>query len=281
MSKNGRHYAPRHSGGRKKAKKSSKLPLIIGLIILLAAAIFAVIYFFGGEIKGFFDNFESGSSSLSSPSESESEIINSEKEDVADNAEISVPEETETAVTLKNGLTIEKLGSYTGIYMEDGSDEVVSGIAMITVKNTGEDNIQYAEITVKSGNAEGKFALSTLMPGQSVVVLEQNRKEYTEFGENFTAEANNVAMFNVTPTLCEDKIKIQPLDGAMNVINISDGDIEGDVVIYYKNSADDMFYGGITYRVRITGGIKNGEIKQIISDHFSSSGSTVVFATIG
>jgi len=119
------------------------------------------------------------------------------------------------------------------------------------------------------------------MPGESVVVLEKNRKEFSEFGENFTAEASNVALFNTAPTLCEDKIKIQPLKGAMNVTNISDTDIEGDVVIYYKNSAADMFYGGITYRVRITGGIKSGEIKQIISDHFSSSGSTVVFATIG
>ena len=283
MSKNGRHYAPKHTGGSrsKKSGKSPKIALIIGIIVLIAAAIFAVIYFFGGEIKGLLENVASNSVSVSTPSESESEPEVSEKEDVADNAELSVPEDTEKTLELKNGLTIEKFGSYTGAYMEDGSDEVVSDIAMIIVKNTGEDNIQYAEITVKSGNTEGKFALSTLMPGQTVVVLEQNRKEYTEFGEEFTAEANNVALFNATPTLCEDKIKIQPLDGAMNVINISDADIEGDVVIYYKNSADDMFYGGITYRVRITGGIKNGEIKQIISDHFSSTGSTVVFATIG
>ena len=67
----------------------------------------------------------------------------------------------------------------------------------------------------------------------------------------------------------------------LNVTNISDEDITGDVVVYYKNASADMLYGGITYRVTISGGIKAGEIRQVVAGHFSDSGSRIMFATVG
>ena len=76
-----------------------------------------------------------------------------------------------------------------------------------------------------------------------------------------------------------DVLKLQGLDGALNITNISGEDITGDIVIYYKNSSSDMYYGGITYRVRLEGGLKDGEIRQIMSDHYSTSGSEVLFVT--
>ena len=66
----------------------------------------------------------------------------------------------------------------------------------------------------------------------------------------------------------------------MNITNISGNDITGDVVIYYKNASSDMLYGGITYRVTVTGGLKAGEIKQLTGSHFSASGSRIMFVTI-
>jgi hypothetical protein len=52
-------------------------------------------------------------------------------------------------------------------------------------------------------------------------------------------------------------------------------------VIYYKNSASDLYYGGITYRIRIEGGLAAGEIRQAMGNHLSESGSAVMFVTIG
>ena len=272
MSNNGRHYAGKHSKPRKKSNKGIKIILIIAAIIFLVALIFVGLNFFG-----VFSEKPENQGEVNSTIESTS----SEKTPVAENAEIVLPEKEVAAIELDNGITLEKLGSYTGVYVEDGSDAVVGGTAMIVVKNTGSDYIQYAEITVKSGNVEGKFNFSTLFPGETVVILEQNRKEYKAFGDDYTAEVANVVLFNEAPSLCEGIIKIQPLNGAINVTNVSGADIDGDVIIYYKNYADDMFYGGITYRVRITGGIKDGEIKQIVSDHFTSGGSKIVFVTCG
>ena len=274
MSKNGRHYAPRHGGKRKKEKSKAPIIILIIALVIMKAALgaFAWWYFSGkGENESETNSTSESSSMPENSSESQKTEENSSSEEETENNNI----------TLTKGLEIEKIGNYTGMFMEDGTDEIVSGVAMIVVKNTGDEYIQYAEIKVKSGNEEGFFALSTLFPGEKVVVLEQQRKEYSKFTENVTATAENVAVFSETPTLCEDKIKIQPLNGAMNVTNVSGKDIEGDVIIYYKNTADDIYYGGITYRVRITGGIKDGEIKQIITDHFKQDGSNVVFATVG
>lgn len=198
------------------------------------------------------------------------------------------PEETiqishveELSMDLGEGLMIQDIGSYTGVFMEDGSDEIVSRVLMIVVKNTGDRTLQYAEITLEGECGTANFTVSTLLPGASCVLLELDRMEYP--GEDaFTASrARNVAFFQEEPTMCADKIEIQTLNGAMNITNVSGEEITGDVVVYYKNSSSDMFYGGITYRVRITGGMQVDEIKQIISDHFSATGSTILFVTCG
>ena len=90
----------------------------------------------------------------------------------------------------------------------------------------------------------------------------------------------NVAVFPQEPETWEDRLKIQALDGALNVTNISGKDITGDVVIYYKNASSDILYGGITYRVTIKGGIKAGEIKQVPAAHYTAKGSRVMWIAV-
>ncbi len=195
--------------------------------------------------------------------------------------DIQINVDPETEFDLGRGLMITDVGSYTGVYMEDGSDEIVSRVLMAVVTNTSEQDLEYAEITLNGGDKEAKFTVSTLPAGASAVLLEKNRMAFP--GEDvFTgAQTQLVSFFDVPMSLHEDMLKLQGLDGALNITNISDSDITGDIVIYYKNSSADMYYGGITYRVRLEGGLKAGEIRQIMSDHYSASGSEVLFVTIG
>lgn len=197
-----------------------------------------------------------------------------------ENVTARLDELQEVSINLGNGMSIKEVGKYTGIYMEDGSDEMVSGVLMIAVKNEGEETIQYAEITMPAGEEEAKFSLSTLTPGSTVILLEQSRMDYAA-GDYTTAVAENVVLFSESLSLCEEKLKIQALDGVINVSNISGQDMDEDITIYYKNSAEDVFYGGITYRVRIEGGLKSNEIRQIVASHFSESGSKIMFVTCG
>ena len=212
-----------------------------------------------------------------------SETVSSEAAEAGDWEQTTdmatLPEEL--TFTLDQGLEITQVGSYTGAYVEDGSNDIVSDVLMITVTNTGDKNIQYAEITLTTDIGDASFSMSTLMPGETAVLLEQNRMTASEIGQCTGASASNIALFSETPGLCEDKIEISQLDGALNVTNISGEAISGEIIIYYKNYQSGLYYGGITYRVRISDGMEPGEIRQIMSDHFSTTGSKIVFVTCG
>ena len=193
----------------------------------------------------------------------------------------SVSAETEdTAINLQGGLRITDIGVYTGMYMEDGSDEIVSGVLMMIVANTGDKTVQYAKIALDAGETDGVFELTTLPAGASVVLLEQTRMAYDKTAAYEKAVTENFALFAEEPSKMEDTVKVQILDDVINVTNISDSDIDGEIVIYYKNSASDLYYGGITYRTRVTGGLEKGEIRQITGAHASETGSALMFVQI-
>ena len=195
--------------------------------------------------------------------------------------EISVQATEEPLFELDHGLTVTGMGPYTGAYVEDGSNDVVSGLLMLSVTNTGDEFIQYAEITLHTENGDAAFSLTTLLPGETVILLELSRLEYDEAWKEATASAANVALFSEEPGLCEELVEISALDGALNVTNVSGKTITGEIVIYYKNYQAGLYYGGITYRVRISDGMEPGEIRQIMSDHFSATDSRIMFVTCG
>ena len=201
--------------------------------------------------------------------------------------QVTVPEPTIEEILdveisgIDTDLIIHNIGAYTGAYVEDGSNDIVTGVLMLVVGNTGEDDIQYAEIILPTKNGDAKFSLSTLPAGESIVLLEQNRMAYSGNEDATKAVFDNVALFPEPLSLRENQLRFQILDGVINVTNISGEDIDGDIVIYYKNAAADIYYGGITYRVRIEGGMKADEIKQIMASHFSDSGSKIMFVTVG
>ena len=185
------------------------------------------------------------------------------------------------SVDLGSGVTVTEMLSYTGAFMEDRSDEVVTGVLAIRVTNHGGEAVQLMDIVLTDGVVNATFSLSTLMPGDTVIVLEKDRMLYKDapvFTDSYPA---SVAIFQDVPGKCEDQLEIQCLNGILNVTNISGEDIAGDIVIYYKNQIQGIYYGGITYRLRIEGGLKAGEIRQGMAAHFNPTNSTVVFVTCG
>lgn len=188
------------------------------------------------------------------------------------------PEETEPrqqSINLGYGLELTDGGGYTGAYMEDGTNTVVSNVMMIVVRNTGEQDIQLADITALCGGSEYTFRLTNLAAGERALLLDLERRQAVDaFPES--AVLSNVAVFETPMELREQTIQISGLSGMLNVKNISDSDIEGNIYIYYKLAATDMFYGGITFRVRIEGGLQSGELRQIPAGHFSPDNCRII-----
>lgn len=185
------------------------------------------------------------------------------------------------SLNVGSGLTIVDIGPYTGMYMEDGSNEIVSGVLMCIVTNEGDRAVEYAQLQLHDGEKDIPFTLTALLPGRSVVLLATDRTAHDNSATYTATMAQSVAFFSYEPSLQADRLQIQGLDGGMNITNISKEDITGDVVVYYKNAASDgLLYGGITYRTRISGGIKAGELKQGMTEHFRVNGSEVLFVTV-
>ncbi|MBQ8813371.1 MAG: hypothetical protein IJZ85_02585 [Lachnospiraceae bacterium] len=279
---------------RKKKKTVSRTSLLqVGISVLVLVALFIVGVIISFRIGDAIDisggteaSGESGDRDETSAQPGETKVPTGEfsaqpgqtdsQDETSENVQLNEVEET--SIDLGRGLIITDIGSYTGVYMEDGTDEIVSRVMMIVLTNSSENALQYAEISVNAVEMAAQFSVSTLLPGASVVLLEQNRMAYAEADE-YTAEAKNVAFFTEELSLLEDQLKVQGYQGAINVTNISGQDITGDIIIYYKNSSADMYYGGITYRARIEGGLKAGELRQIVPEHFNADASAILFIT--
>ncbi len=188
---------------------------------------------------------------------------------------------TQDICDLGDNIRIDGFIPYTGAFMEDRTDEVVTDVLGIRVTNAGDKYIQTMDITLTAGETQAEFSLSSLFPGETVVVLEKNRMAYSTAPEFDQVRTDAVALFESHPGMCEDKLEIQCLNGVINVTNISGADITEDILIYYKNYVSGMYYGGITYRLRIQGGLKAGEIRQGSAAHFNPDNSAIVFVTCG
>lgn len=181
-------------------------------------------------------------------------------------------------IALGNQLYITKMGSYAGAYVEDGSDEIVTDVMMILLENQSENDLQYAEITVEFVSGSALFTVSNLPAGKSAVLLETSRAAWTE-EEVVSTSVENLVFFESPMSVLENELKITGQDGSLTIENISGQDINVPMYVYYKNAINDMFYGGITYRIQLAEGIANGNAVQIATSHFDPDSSVVVAVT--
>lgn len=184
------------------------------------------------------------------------------------------PSPAELSLSLSDGITLVSIEAYSGAFVEDGSDEQVSDIMSVTVRNDGDQPIQYATLVVTVDSVDYNFELSTLPVGAEAKLLEMNKSAMPTLGE-VTATVTACAFFTNEPTMCEELFEVDAQDGAITVTNISDKDF-GSIYVYYKSCSDDLFLGGITYRVNVPE-LKSGDSYSCYAGHFSANGSRLMF----
>lgn len=179
-------------------------------------------------------------------------------------------------LALGQGLSLMDMNRYAGAFVEDGSDETVSDVLAITVRNDSDRAVQYAHITLTLGETEYAFDVTTLPVGASVQLLELGRQAMPESTDGLTGQVTMCAAFDAEPSLCEDVFSIETQDTAITITNISGSDITGQIYVYYKIAYDQLYLGGITYRVGVSG-LKAGESTTCYAAHFSTDYSRLMF----
>ena len=178
------------------------------------------------------------------------------------------------------GLVMTDFCSYSGQYMENGTNLEVSDVMMMIVKNTNAQDLQLARVNIEYEGFTAEFQITNLPAGESVVALELNKHAFVK-DDYKSISAKDVVFFDEPMSMREDLFSISYEDSSLVIKNISSTDINGTIYIYYKNASKDLYYGGITYRVPVEGGLKAGEIKKVPPAHYSPEGSKLVMINYG
>ena len=250
---------------KKKNNNTTKVLLILLAVLAVVSAVLICLAVFPGKDQG---------ESAQNPTGSTGDVTPTQ-------APETQPEATEPqTIILPDDLVIHHISGYAGIYMEDGSDEVVSDVMMIVLENTSDDDLQLARISIAYPDFTAEFEVTNIPSGEKVVALEKNRRPATR-EEYLSVQVKNVVFYSKAMVLQENRIRITGSNGSLEVENISGEDITGDIFIYYKNSAPDLLYGGITYRVSVKGGLAAGEKTNIIAGHYTVNGSRLLLVDCG
>lgn len=255
--------------GKYVRKKKNTAPWIIAIVAVLALVI-ALCVWQSRDTDDQGDDMQQGST----------EQINTEP---TDNTQIDyeLPTmERPDPMKVVDGLEIEKISSYVGVYMEDGSDEIVSNVMMLILKNTGEQDLQLAQIKIIYEGFTAEFEASNIPAGERVVLLEKNRAPMPE-GEPQSVETGYLIFFQEPMSIYADKFEITGGDGYLDVTNISGEDVTGLIRVFYKNASKDLLYGGITYMATVQDGIPAGQTIRIVTGHYSQSGSRIIHVVFG
>ena len=184
----------------------------------------------------------------------------------------------EPMMVLGSGLSLMSASRFAGAFVEDGTDDIVSDVLAITVRNDGDKTVQYAHIILTQGEAAYEFDVTTLPVGASAQLLELSRQPMPDSTDGMTAQVTAFAVFDTEPTMCEDVFQIEMQDTAITITNNSGSDITGQIYVYYKIAYGDLYMGGITYRVGAAG-LKAGESTTCYAGHFSTDYSKLMFVT--
>lgn len=173
-----------------------------------------------------------------------------------------------------SNLIIEKVGSYTGNYLEDGSDETIEKVAAIIISNTSDKMLQVGDITFKVNDKENAtFRVTNLLPHTSALVLESNKRKYSDKDDYSYGTVVNAYLD--APDLLEDKFEVIKENGNLKLKNKTDKTYKK-VYVYYKYvQSGGAFMGGITYRVPFEN-IEGKKTVTSVANHFSANTSVIV-----
>lgn len=177
-----------------------------------------------------------------------------------------------------SNLTVEAVGSYSGNFLEDGSDEPTANVAAMLITNNSDKMLQIAEISFQVNEKDtAVFKVTDLPAGTSTLVLESNKREFSEedaytYGETATAYIEQ-------PSLEEDKFELETEDGKITLKNKTDKSYEK-VYVYYKYvQIGGAYLGGITYRTPFENVPAGGEAEAVAA-HFNPESSKIMAVQI-
>ena len=171
-------------------------------------------------------------------------------------------------------LVVQKIDSYDGVFLEDGSDQSVTGICALVLVNKGSVGVEYANIEIYQNGKTLVFKATALPAGATVVVQEASAAAYSAADcTSCTADVAVAETFEMSASQIEVK---ENDDGSLQVTNLTNETIPT-VRLFYKFALEKgtVYVGGITYTAKITE-LAPGASQQVIPSHYAAGSSEIV-----
>ena len=176
-------------------------------------------------------------------------------------------------------LIAQKLVSYEGPFLEDGTDREVVNVAALQVFNTSTKEVLQACVELWREDTAYKFYAERIPPGGTVLILETRAQTFLHDGFSSCSGRQLTAQSDTG-----DRTGISITDRAMGTViitNLTDRKIEN-ISLYYKSwlNPPGIYVGGICYTYAIPVLLPNQTI-EIFPHHYASGYSKVASVTIG
>lgn len=173
------------------------------------------------------------------------------------------------------GLILERVEAYSGIYVEDGSNADIQGVAMILLHNRGKSDIDLATIQLTYGEFTREFVVTSLPKGMSAVIQEKNKKAMA--AGILTECTATVIESNKETQLSYTQISVvENTDNSLTIKNLTNRDIPS-ARIFYKYFMNDqqLLVGGVTFTVNVID-LKAGQTVTVKPSHYLVGASQIV-----
>lgn len=259
-------------------KKTKKVVLFIGVIVIVVVGILLALKLTKNDSKEK-STTEADAYEIVKPGKDTLDVskIQGYSAKVGDSDKNDDSKETEKAeqiVLSDPNLTVESIGAYSGSFIEDGSDEATKNVTAMLITNNSDQMLQVALIDFQvNSNETASFKVTNLPAGTSTLVLESNKRE---FSDNDTYTYGNAATgYMDQPTLEEDKVELETENGKITLKNKTDKELKT-VYVYYKYmQIGGAYFGGITYRTPFEN-VGAGKEAEAVAAHFNPDSSQIM-----
>lgn len=172
-------------------------------------------------------------------------------------------------------LEIQAIRSYDGIYLEDGSDVPISGVAALLVTNRSDRCIDLAKLQLTGEKTVYSFTVTGLASGATAVVMEEGKAPAVE--QRYEAVSAEVAQTDAFE-MSEGILSVEEDGDALKVTNLTDRDLPCVRIFYKFYLADaEAYVGGITYTAKLLD-LKAGASMTVRPSHYAVGSSRVIMA---
>lgn len=175
-----------------------------------------------------------------------------------------------------DGLEVCRIGTFTGTFVEQGTDTECKNVPAIVVQNFSNRMVEKA-VLVRGSQT---FIVTMLPPGGICLVQEQSGQ--TE--QRSDAIANLVfrerVQFFKEKTEGSNRVRVASDKNLITIENISGEDIPGSVNVWYKTKENGLYFGGVSYKAAVDDGIlKADSTATVQTAHFDPEHSELLLVT--